>query len=327
MKTGLVLALIAVVFCLSSPAAASNKNDAKQLFDAGLKLMKLDDFAGAAANFERSTDLFPTQTSLFNLANCYRALQRYGDALSALERLRRDFGTVLKPEIHASAARQEDELNSLVARLTIEVTPADASITVDGRDLDGGARRGPLVLGPGDHAVEAKRAGYRVQRQSVQLVSTREQTLSLQLVVEPVSPAVVAVPAARPLAPATTKPGAPLPTTVVDESPHSGSRALRVAAWSAGAAAVVAGVLAGSFRLIADGHYDDFRNHPEDPMKQATAKSDTLSANHLAIGMGITAAALAVTAGVSYLLGREASSPTAGGSRVSFNPAGMAMAF
>jgi hypothetical protein len=55
---------------------AGDKEEAKQLFDAGLKLMHLDDFAGASANFERSVALYPTQNSLFNLANCVSAARR-----------------------------------------------------------------------------------------------------------------------------------------------------------------------------------------------------------------------------------------------------------
>ena len=334
MKTRLLFPVMAVALCVSFPALATNKDEAKQLFDAGLKLMKLDDFAAAAANFERSTELFPTQTSLFNLANCYRALQRYGDALSALERLRHNFGKALKPEIQASAARQEDELNSLVARLTVEVTPTDASVTVDGRDLEGGARRGPLVLGPGEHTIEASRSGYRPQRQTVQLVSSKEQDTALQLVVEPAQPA-VASPAARSLAPSTSTPGADLSTTVGEEKPQSRSRALRVVAWSAVGGAVVAGILAGSFRLIADGHYDEFKKYKDAndagdasaAAKAKTPEADAKSANNIAIGMGITAAALAVTAGVTYLLGRETSPSTSEGATVSFSPGGLAVAF
>ena len=79
MKRQLCALCVAVlVACASWSALAGGKEEAKQLFDAGLKLMHLDDFSGASANFERSVALYPTQNSLFNLANCYKALQRYG---------------------------------------------------------------------------------------------------------------------------------------------------------------------------------------------------------------------------------------------------------
>jgi tetratricopeptide (TPR) repeat protein len=104
-----------LVGCASWSAVAGDKEEAKQLFDAGLKLMYLDDFAGASANFERSVALYPTQNSLFNLANCYKALQRYGDAIAAIERVRKDFAGKLKPEIKDAAERQQQEIYSLVA--------------------------------------------------------------------------------------------------------------------------------------------------------------------------------------------------------------------
>jgi tetratricopeptide (TPR) repeat protein len=93
------LCVAILVTCASWSVLAGDKEEAKQLFDAGLKLMHLDDFAGASANFERSAVLYPTQNSLFNLANCYKALQRYGDVLAVIERLKRDFAGKLKPEI------------------------------------------------------------------------------------------------------------------------------------------------------------------------------------------------------------------------------------
>ena len=70
------LCVAIMVTCVSCLAAAGEKEQAKQLFDAGLKLMRMDDFVGATADFERSVALFPTQNSLFNLANCYKAVQR-----------------------------------------------------------------------------------------------------------------------------------------------------------------------------------------------------------------------------------------------------------
>jgi len=96
------LCVAILVTCVSWSAVAGEKEQAKQLFDAGLKLMRMDDFAGATADFERSVAFYPTQNSLFNLANCYKAVQRYTDALNVLARLRRQFADKLKPETQRS---------------------------------------------------------------------------------------------------------------------------------------------------------------------------------------------------------------------------------
>jgi hypothetical protein len=138
--------------------------------------MHLDDFAGASADFERSVALYPTQNSLFNLANCYKAMQRYGEAIAVIERLRREFAGKLKPEIKDAVERQQQEINSLVARLTIQTVPAEATVSIDGKDVGTGPTLGPLLLGPGEHEIEAARLGHRSQRRSVKLVSGAART-------------------------------------------------------------------------------------------------------------------------------------------------------
>jgi hypothetical protein len=169
------------VTCASWSVLAGDKEEAKQLFDAGLKLMHLDDFAGASADFERSVALYPTQNSLFNLANCYKALQRYGDTLAVIERLKRDFAGKLKPEIKEAAERQQQDIQSLVARLTIRTVPPDAMIKIDGKNFGQGPTLGPLLLGPGEHGIEATRPGHRSEHRSVKLVSGVERTEKFEL--------------------------------------------------------------------------------------------------------------------------------------------------
>lgn len=329
MKKRVWLPLVALVVCVAFSAVASEKDDAKKLFESGLKLMKLDDFAGAAANFERSTTLFPTQNSLFNLANCYQAMRRYGDALTTLERLNQDFGKTLKPEIKSAAVRQEAEIRSLVARLTVQMEPSDASLTVDGKDTEVGPARGPLLLAPGDHILEATRAGYRTQRRTIQLFSGKEQLELVRLEVEPpLAPVPTALPAqVPPVAAAKT------PDLVASASPEpqTKSRVLRIVTWSTLGGAIAAGAAAGAFWMIASGHYSDFKKYnngdPTFAQKRDAARSDTQSASNIAIGCGIAAAALAVTAGVTYWLGRDSGQDTAPSTAIHITPFGLAAAF
>ena len=185
MKRQLCTLCVAVLMaCASWTAGAGDREEAKQLFDAGLKLMHLDDFAGASANFERSVALYPTQNSLFNLANCYKALQRYGDALVVIERLKRDFAGKLKPEIKEAVEREQQDIQSLVARLTLRTVPADATIKIDGKDVGQGPTLGPLLLGPGEHEIEAARPGHRSERRTVKLVSGKDRSEKFVLEVE-----------------------------------------------------------------------------------------------------------------------------------------------
>jgi hypothetical protein len=165
----------------------------------------------------------------------------------------------------------------------------------------------------------------------VQLVSGKEEVVLLELEPEPetAQPATATLPPSPP--PASPQPAEVTAPVAEHPAPKTGSRTLRVVAWSALGAAVAAGIVAGTFRLIADGHYSDFQKYntgqPEDFAKRDAAKSDTQSANNIAIGLCITAAALAVTAGVTYLLGRESNKPAAEAPRVAFSPTGVLVSF
>jgi hypothetical protein len=400
MKRQLCALCVAVlVACASWSAIAGDKEEAKQLFDAGLKLMHLDDFAGASANFERSVALYPTQNSLFNLANCYKALQRYGDALAVIERLKRDFSGKLKPEIKEAVEREQQDIQSLVARLTLRTAPADATIKIDGKDVGQGPTLGPLLLGPGEHEIEAARPGRRSERRTVKLVSGVERTEKFELEVETGQVVVLvnlagasvfvddrqvgttpltetlslppgrhvlsvraadhedaqrefevqagdkqvldivlsAKPAPMPVAAAAAAPSGPESemslSTRASGTPRSQSSALTVATWTSLTGAVVAGVVAGTFWIISSSQYHDFEKanstYKGSPTlvnynSASSARSDVQRSEWTAIGCGIGAGALAVTALVTYLLnsGAEESKTT-----VSMSPFGLAVKF
>jgi hypothetical protein len=388
---------------VSWSVVAGDKEEAKQLFDAGLRLMRLDDFAGASADFERSVALYPTQNSLFNLANCYKALQRYGDAIAAVERLKRDFADKLKPEIKEAIERQQQEIQSLVARLTLQTVPADATIRVDGKDVGTGPMLGPLLLGPGEHEIEAARPGYRSQRRLVKLVSGAGRSEKLELEVETgqvvvranVAGAAVFVDGQQagitPLAEALSlSPGkhvlnlraadhedvertvevragtredldvvliaklAPNPVLVMGGAPASAgpeisvsatgagtpkskSRALTVVTWSALGGAVAAGLVAGVFLIVRNGQKNDFEKYDnlyakeKDPNVRAADDSkrraaiDNLNRSGLvAIGCGIGAGALAVTAILTYLFNPSGEERK---TTVSLSPVGLGVRF
>jgi PEGA domain. len=390
-----------LVTCVSWSAVAGEKEQAKQLFDAGLKLMRMDDFAGATANFERSVALYPTQNSLFNLANCYKAVQRYTDALNVLARLRRQFADKLKPEIKEAADRQEQEIQSLVARLTIRTMPADAKVKIDGREVGTGPTLGPVMLGPGDHQVETSRPGYQDVRRSLQLVSGAEVVETFNLVAElgrlalrsnadgasvlvdgkevgktplasalslPAGRHVVTVersgyePAERSvdvtagaqqdveiqlhrqmiaLAPAAVPAAQSAPTDlglaaavapVPEAQPRS--RAAKIVMWSSLAGAVAAGIVAGVYWKIADNRYQtyqslntEYKNHGgQDVRDNRDAVGNELTRDsRIALGCGIGAGALAVTALVAYLI--DSSDKGAEHASVSLSGTGLNVSF
>jgi hypothetical protein len=387
--------------CASWTAVAGDREEAKQLFDAGLKLMHLDDFAGASANFERSVALYPTQNSLFNLANCYKAMQRYGDALAMIERLKRDFAGKLKPEIKEAVERQQQDIQSLVARLTLRTVPADATIKIDSKDVGQGPTLGPLLLGPGEHEIEAARPGHRSERRTVKLVSGKDRSEEFVLEVETGQVAVLvnlagasvyvdgqqvgtapltealslapgrhalivraadhedakrgfevqagtkqvldivlsAKPAPMPVAGAAATPSTPASeislSTRVSGTPKSKSSTLTVVTWTSLAGAVVAGVVAGTLLIIRNSEYNDFQKYnglyrtsgsSDDDQKRRVDLSDMNRSKWIAVGCGIGAGALAVTALVTYLLNSGAEENKSN-TTVSLSPFGLGAKF
>lgn len=65
--------------------------------------------------------------------------------------------------------------------LNVNVTPADASVYVDGRFIGSAKQAGELELRPGRHRIEVVRPGYRTAERDLTIESGRTQMLSLDL--------------------------------------------------------------------------------------------------------------------------------------------------
>ena len=111
------------------------------------------------------------------------------------------------------------------------------------------------------------------------------------------------------------------------------SRALRVVTWSALGGAVAAGIVAGTFWLVSRSQYHDFetaRQTYNDSHTQANHDSAANAANKvqqsgwIAIGCGIGAGALAVTALVAFLVNPSAEESK---TRVSLSAFGLGVKF
>lgn len=166
---------------ISLTAAAEDKAAAKKHFKAGLELMKSESFADAATEFETSADLYPNKNNLFNLATCYRALDRQVEALDILERVKRDFDSKLKPDMRADIDDQIAEIRTILANLSIAVAPDGATVSIDGEDMGVAPLSEPLVLRRGGHVIEVKLDNYETLTRSVTLAGGESSTESFEL--------------------------------------------------------------------------------------------------------------------------------------------------
>jgi tetratricopeptide (TPR) repeat protein len=177
-----VFVLCACTLLASATAHADQKQEAKKHFDNGLKLLKAENFEAAAVEFETAVKLYPTKGGMFNLANCYKTLQRYEEALGTLALLRGEFGAELDDEYKATIDALETEIEGLVAHLTIEASEEGATLLFNGDQVGKSPLPKPLMVGPGVHDVEARLSGYEPARRTVKLASGDEKTVTLELV-------------------------------------------------------------------------------------------------------------------------------------------------
>jgi tetratricopeptide (TPR) repeat protein len=165
------IAIGACLVAVPASAAASDKARAQKHFKSGKELMKVEDFAGAVAEFEASVRLYPTKNGLFNLGNCYKAMHRYGEAKSTFERLEREFGNKLSAEMRDALKRHLKEIRAVIAELVIQVNLAGAKVHVDDEEVGESPLAETLILGPGQHTVEVSLAGFDTLSREVRLVS------------------------------------------------------------------------------------------------------------------------------------------------------------
>jgi hypothetical protein len=171
-----------LVLLAAGNAAADEKAEAKRHFEAGLALAEAEDFPAAAVEFESSVALFPTKMGLFNLANCYKALHRYAEALDTIVRLKNSFAGKLGADLEREVIDFERSVTALVGRLEVKVEPAGAAVLVDGKSVGAAPLAEPLLLGPGDHEVKVELKGYRPETRKVRVTSRGRESILVELV-------------------------------------------------------------------------------------------------------------------------------------------------
>jgi hypothetical protein len=170
-----------VLLAAANAPADDSKVEAKRHFEAGLALAEAEDFPAAAVEFESSVALFPTKMGLFNLANCYKALHRYAEALDTIVRLKNSFAGKLGADLEREVIDFERSITALVGRLRVKADPAGAVILVDGKIAGEAPLAEPLLLGPGDHEVRVEAKGHRPETRKVRVTSRGSEEIIVEL--------------------------------------------------------------------------------------------------------------------------------------------------
>jgi tetratricopeptide (TPR) repeat protein len=171
------------VLLSSTPAKADDKHESKKHFKAGLALLEAEDYTAASAEFEISSKLYATKSSLFNLANCYKAMHQYGKALNTIDSLEAQFGNDLSSQWRGEIETFKKQLDAMTGKLVIVVNVDGAKLRVDGVDVATSPLSDALVLAPGSHKIDVEKDGYEPVSRTASLVSQEKNTIQIELTI------------------------------------------------------------------------------------------------------------------------------------------------
>ena len=191
----------------ADPAAGGEEprvTRARALFVEGTELAAKMRWGEALAKFETSARLHAHPGTTYNIGVCERALGRFTRARKAFRAALAD-GERLPPAMRGDAKVFVRELNRVLARVTVTLSPKSASLSVDGRPLEraakskhglpvatagtrpaGRAARAPaakfiIVADPGHHVLLISRAGYADVIRRIDLAPGARKSLTLRL--------------------------------------------------------------------------------------------------------------------------------------------------
>ena len=151
--------------CAFAPASAnaqseSARNEARERFDRGLRLVNQNDNEGALAEFRRAYELVPHPILLYNLGLVLATSGRPVDAVEAFDSLLAAPGN-LDAERLARARDERARQLSRIGGIELVVSVAGASIELDGVETGKAPLPAPLKMASGEHIVGSRRTGPR----------------------------------------------------------------------------------------------------------------------------------------------------------------------
>jgi hypothetical protein len=256
-------------------------------FEQGVKAFQAGRIAEALAFFRESYRLLPRAAPLYNIAQCELGLDHPIEAIEALKMYASSGGTNPINEFFLEAEKK-------TARLRLKIEPADATVSIDGKEGPKGSTE--WRLNPGAHVLEIQAQGYHPSTQRIELErgASRELTVTLERTAAPAaSPAPPEPPSVPPATAAPPPTAAPIPAAT--EPRRSG------AFWataSTSAALLLTGTITGVIALRNASTYNAQPDNQKDASLRASGETLRVVAD-LSFG-------LAIVSGVgAYLLSKS----------------------
>ncbi|HET6340233.1 MAG TPA: tetratricopeptide repeat protein [Polyangiales bacterium] len=156
----------------------------RQLIDEALNEYGARHYAQAFSLFERAHELWPNARTLRGLGKVSFELEHYRAAIDYLEQARASTSQPLDGALRQDAERIEAIARANLSQIALDVEPANATLMIDGKIEVVGSKL-PLLLDPGEHAVEARAVGYTPKRRSYSLLPAERVTWNIRLEASP----------------------------------------------------------------------------------------------------------------------------------------------
>ncbi|MBN1608739.1 MAG: PEGA domain-containing protein [Polyangiaceae bacterium] len=160
-----------------NPEAEAAIRDGKNSYNSG-------DYEAAIEAFKRAYAVEPDSETLYQLGKAYAMADWPVEAVDAFERYLDAAPPNLSAERRSELAGAIEGQKRRVGTIVLQVTPEQASVTLDDTLLDRTAVAGPLAVRQGFHVIAASLDGYVPQARSVQVRGTRSELIRLILVPE-----------------------------------------------------------------------------------------------------------------------------------------------
>lgn len=183
------ITLAPVATASAQPAAAPSPSSAaadtyKLHMENGVKLFEDRNYDAARAEFRAAYEARPRANPLINIALAHKAEFNYPKAIEALETaLAKHQDSMGAGDVKAAEGELKD-MRALLARVRLVVSPASASVTIDGEALPAAALAQPIALGPGTHKIAASAEGFATIEQRFTVASGESTEIALKLVAD-----------------------------------------------------------------------------------------------------------------------------------------------
>ncbi|MCB9550275.1 MAG: hypothetical protein H6706_31140 [Myxococcales bacterium] len=198
---------LCLLLALPAPAAPTPAEEAERLFQVGNRAARRQRWAEALAAWQASEALVPAWQPAFNQAT---VLVFTGEPLAgwaACQRaLQRDPPAERRAKVVAECDAIEAKLLATHAAIRLEVTPADAEVTLEGAPWPAPRR---VLVPRAESRLEVRREGHAVQRLTWRHPIGQRSQQTIQLAPLPAAPPTAAPPSAAP--PSAAPPSAPPP--------------------------------------------------------------------------------------------------------------------